>query len=93
MIVMFLFARFSKAAAVSRAGAAGLVLVSPLPGEPSIDEIDEGKLLFHWSEVAESFVTLLGEHEVYTLLVSSDTTAAFLEVILLKLRSWCLVSY
>ena len=34
----------NEAAAVAKAGAAALVLVSPLPGEPAIHEINRGKL-------------------------------------------------
>jgi hypothetical protein len=35
-----------QAKAVSKMGALAIVLVSPLFGEPSIREIDEGKLAF-----------------------------------------------
>jgi hypothetical protein len=40
----------NEAAAVAKAGAAALVLVSPLPGEPAIHEINRGKLsvLLEW---------------------------------------------
>ncbi len=31
-----------KAAAISKAGGAALVLLSPLPGEPGLHEIDNG---------------------------------------------------
>ncbi len=72
-----------RATGVALAGAAALVLVSPLPGQPSIHELDQGEsALPSASNTAARFTKTAGIHDVETFAVGSDTTEALLQVLL-----------
>ncbi len=72
---------FKKAKAASIAGAVALVLVSPLPGEPSVHEIDLSNLSLLPAAPHCGLTLTLGNHDVATFVVGSDAATAFLQVI------------
>ena len=70
-----------QAFAVSISGALALVLVSPLSGEPSIEEIDPGQFFFRRNKIMRFETLKTGMHDVSTVVVGSDAAHAFLQVL------------